>query len=110
MLAKHIIILDIMYINNLIKIPTTSYFNATLKRQGHDLLRIRGGIFKPLRKWGKSKCQRENPSKLSTTHFLSFSPIIYLCHKLVEVVIAWEWEEYGQNLNWAKHPFLKNVF
>ena len=53
---------------------------------------------------------RGNPSKLSTTHFLSFSPIIYFCQKLVQVVIAWEWEEYGKNSNWEEHPFWKNVF
>ena len=45
----------------LIKIPKTRYVNAT-KRWGHDFTRNReGGTFKPLRKWGKSKCQRETP-------------------------------------------------
>ena len=50
---------------NLIKIPTTSYVNATLKRRVHGFLRIRGGeeIFKPFGHWGKSKWKRENPSK-----------------------------------------------
>ena len=38
------------------------------------------------------------------------SPILYFCQKLVEVVIAWEWEEYGKNSNWEGHPFWKNVF
>ena len=32
----------------LIKIPTTSYVDATLKRWGHDFTRNRGGLFKLL--------------------------------------------------------------
>ena len=55
------------------QITTTSYVNATLKRWGHDFLRIRGGIFKPLSQWGKVKCQRENPSRFKLS-FLSYSP------------------------------------
>ena len=50
------------------------------------------------------------PIKMFNYDFLVFSPIIYFCQKLVEVVIAWEWEEYGKNSNWAEHPFWKNVF
>ena len=40
--------LDIMYIYNLIKIPTTSYVNATLKRWRHDFLRNRREIIQTL--------------------------------------------------------------
>ena len=54
----------------------------------------------------------ENPNVNGRTHqtvnYLSclIHPIIYYCHKLVEVVIAWEWEEYGQrNSNLGKNVF-----
>ena len=43
---------------------------------GHDFLRItarEGVVFKPLVQWGKAKCQRENPSKLSTTFLVLFN-------------------------------------
>ena len=55
----------------------------------------------------------ENPNIKGRTHqtinYLSclIHPIIYHCHKLVEAVIAWEWEEYGQrNSNLWKTHFL----
>ena len=38
-------IFDIMYICKLIKIPTTSYVNATLKRWRHDFTRNREGKY-----------------------------------------------------------------
>ena len=44
-----------------------------IMRWGHDFLGIRGGILKPLGQWGKSKFQRENPSKLSTTFLALFT-------------------------------------
>ena len=56
----HIIWTSCKYAIN--KIPTTSYVNATIKRWGHDFTKNREGeIFKPLRQWGKAKCQREKP-------------------------------------------------
>ena len=50
---------------------------------------------------------KETPSKLSTTHFLSFSPIIYFCQNSVGVVIAWEWEEYGEKIELGRAPILE---
>ena len=73
MLAMYILIFGHHVNMQLIKIPTTSYVNATLKRWGHDFLSIRGGIFKPLIQWGKAKCQGENPSSYQPP-FLSYSP------------------------------------
>ena len=56
---------------------------------------------------GKSHVSKENPSKLSTTHFLSFFPIIYFYQNLVEVVTTWEWEEYGKKFELGRAPILK---
>ena len=82
---------DIMYICNLIKIPTTIYVNATLKRWGHDFIRNRGGTFKPLSQW-------EKPNVKGKTHKTANYPFCLLCpviQKVVELVIAWEWARYG---------------
>ena len=54
-----------------------------IKRWGHDFLKIRGGIFKPLVQCGKSKCQRENPSNCQLP-FLSYSP-----NQLLLAEIGW---------------------
>ena len=48
-----------------------------------------------------------------TVNYLSclIHPIIYFHPKLVEVVIAWEWEEYGQgNSNLGKTHFWGKMF
>ena len=82
-------------------------------RWGHDFLRIRvwGGEYLTFGANG------ENPNVKGRTHqivhYLSclIHPIIYYSQKLVEVVIAWEWEEYGKiNSNFGKHPFLGKTF
>ena len=88
MQARHIVILDIMYICNLIKIPTTNYVNATLKIWGHDFLRISGGDIQTFEPMGKSQMSKGEPIK--TVNYLSclIHPIIYYYKKLVELVIA----------------------
>ena len=63
----------------------------------------KGGIFN-LEPLGRT---HENCQLPISCHF---SPIIYFYQNFVEVVIAWEWEEYGQNSNWVEHHFLNNVF
>ena len=69
----HIIILNHHVSMQLIKNPQPVMSMQQIKRWGHDFLSIRGGIFKPLGQRGKSKCQRENPSKLSTTFLVLFT-------------------------------------
>ena len=71
-----------------------------IMRWGHDFLRIRGGGCLTLSHGGK-------PIKTITTHFLSFSPIIYFCKNLVEAVIAWEWEEYGKKFELGRAPIFE---
>ena len=45
-----------------------------IMRWGHDFPKEWGGkLFKPLYQWGKSKCQRENPSNPQIP-ILSFVP------------------------------------
>ena len=61
--------LDIKYICNLIKIPTASYVNATLKRWGRDFTR-NGGDIQNLKPMGKIQMSRGKPIKLLTTHFV----------------------------------------
>ena len=79
-----------MYICNLIKIPTTSYVNATIMRWGHDFLWNNGGNIQTFGANG------ENPYVKGKTHqivnYLSCltHPIIYYCQKLAELVIAWD--------------------
>ena len=57
--------------------------------------------------WGKAKCLWENPSSCQLP-FLSFSPIIYFCQNVVELVIAWMGRVWAtKNLNWAENHFWK---
>ena len=56
--------------------------------------------------WGKAKCLRENPSNCQLP-FLSFSPIIYFCQNVVELVIAWNGKSMGKNSNWAENHFFE---
>ena len=110
MLARHVLILNIMKICNLIKIPTTKYVNATLKRWGHDFVRIRGGIFKCLSQWGKTKSQRENPSNCQLP-FLSYSPNNLLLLEVGWVRYCMGHARYDNpNSNWRSHQFLGNAF
>ena len=82
----------------LIKIPTTSCVNATLKRWGHDFIRNREG------KYSKPWANGVDPNVKRKTHkainylFCLIHPIIYFFHKLVEVVNALGCEEYGSQL------------
>ena len=79
-------------------------------RWGHDFLRIRGGIFKPLGQWGKAKSQRENPSNYQLP-FLSYSPNHLLLPEVGWVGYCMGWERYDNpNSNWRSHQFLGNVF
>ena len=39
--------------------------------------------------------------------FLSFSPIIYFCQNVVELVIAWNGKSMGKNSNWAENHFFE---
>ena len=74
--SQHITILDIMYICNLIKIPTTSYVNATLKEMGPDFLRIGGGGGKGIQTFvlmGKSRISKGEPIKNVNYPLLVFS-------------------------------------
>ena len=76
---------------------------------GHDFLRIRGGIFKPLGQWGKYKCQRENPSNCKL-HFLSYSPNHLLLPEIGWVGYCMGWARYeSPNSNGRSHQFLGNV-
>ena len=56
--------------------------------------------------WGKAKCLWENPSSCQLP-FFSFSPIIYFCQNVVELVIAWNGKSMGKNSNWAETHFWK---
>ena len=81
----------------LIKIPTTSYVNAT-QIWGHDFKRNREGYYP--NPWANSV----EPSVNGITHkavnylFCLLCPIIYLFQKLVEVVNALGMEEYGSKI------------
>ena len=60
---------------------------------------------------GKIQMLKGEPIKLSTTHFCLLCPIIYFFQKLVELVNAWGWEEYGsQYSNLRSHQILENGF
>ena len=62
---------------------------------GHDFPKDKGGKYLTLGShWGKAKCQWENPSN-SQLPFLSHTPNHLILPKMVEVVIAWGWEEHG---------------
>ena len=59
---------------------------------------------------GKSHMSKGEPIK--TVNYLSclIHPIIYYCQILVEVVIGWEWEEYGKTFELGRAPiFEKHV-
>ena len=47
--------------------------------------------------WGKAKCLWENPSSCQLP-FLYFSPIIYFCQNVVELVIAWNGKSMGNQI------------
>ena len=80
-------------------------------RRGHDFLRIRGGIFKPLGQWGKSKCQRENPSNCQLPIF-SFVPNHLILPEIVWVSYCMRmgkvWE--SEIRIWGSIHFWENVF
>ena len=65
------------------------------------------GVFKSLGQWGKSKCQRENRENFQLP-ILSFVP----SHpKVVELVNAWGWEEYGIQIRiWKATHFWEICF
>ena len=80
-------------------------------RWGHDFPKDREGNY--LNLWFNG----EKPNFKGRTHqsidypFLSFSPIIKLCQNVVELVIAWRWEEYGEQFQiWGKPIFGENQF
>ena len=94
----------------LIKIPITSYVNAT-KRWGHDFTKNREG------KYSNPRSNRVNPNVNGRTHkavnyiFWLIHPIIYFFQKLVEVVNAWGMEEYDSQIQiGASHHFWKPCF
>ena len=92
----------------LIKIPTTSYVNATLKRWGHDSQgRGRGKYSNP---WANG----EKPNVKGKIHKVVNYPFCLLCtviQKLVGEVNAWGWEEYEiQILIWEANHFWKTCF
>ena len=68
----------------------------------------KGGIFKPLGQWGKSKCQRENPSNCQLP-FLSYSPNHLLLLEVGWVGYCIGWVRYvSPNSNGRSHQFLEN--
>ena len=77
---------------------------------GHDFLRIRGEIFKPLGQWGKAKCQNGNPSKLSTTFLVLLTQSFIIARNWLSWLLH-GWARYDNpNSNWRSHHFLGNVF
>ena len=62
----------------LIKIPTTSYINATLKIWGHDFTRNWGVIIQTLEPTMFSQMSKGEPIKLSTTHFVFCANHLFL--------------------------------
>ena len=90
----------------LIKIPTTSCVNATLKRWGHDFTRNREGSIQTIEPIGLIQMSMGEPIKLSTTLFVFLLRIIYLFQKLVRAVNALGMEEYGNQIRiGASHHF-----
>ena len=75
-----------------------------IRRWGNYFPRIRGRECLNLSHWGK------NPSKLSATLYLSFSPTIYFCQNLVEVVIAWNGKSMGKIRIGKSTHFWKTCF
>ena len=77
-----------------------------IMRWGMIFLRIRRGEYLTFGANGEKPNVNERTHQ--TVYDLSclIHPIIYYCQKLVEVVIAWGWEEYGQgNLNLGENVF-----
>ena len=60
-----------------------------IMRWGHDFLRI-GGVFKPLGQMGKIQMSKGEPIKIVNYLSCLIHAIIYYCHKLVELAIAWD--------------------
>ena len=60
-----------------------------IMRWGHYFLRIRGGDIQTFGPMGKLQISKGEP--IQTGNYLSclIHPIIYYCHKLVGLVIAW---------------------
>ena len=56
--------------------------------------------------WGKAKCLGENPSNCQPP-FLSFSPIIYFCQNVVELVIAWNGKSMGNQIRIGQRPIFE---
>ena len=53
----------------------------------------------------------ETDKKRVVDNFDWFSPIIYFCQNVVELVIAWNGKSMGKKkFELGKDPFLKNVF
>ena len=82
--------MNTVYICILIKIPTTSYVNATIMRWGHDFLRISGGNIQNL--WANGEKPNVRGRAHQTVNYLSclIHPIIYYFQKFVGLVIAWD--------------------
>ena len=60
---------------------------------------------------GKSQMSKGEPINQSTTH-LSFSPIINFYQNVVELVIAWGWEDgksMGSNFEFGENPILGKI-
>ena len=73
---------------------------------GHDFLRIRGVKYLTYGPMGKSQCRWEDPSKCQLP-FLSFSPIIYFCQNVVELVIAWKGKSMGNQIRIGQRPIFE---
>ena len=82
--------LDIMYICNLIKIPTTSYVNATLKGWGHDFLRIREGDIQTFEPMGKIQMSKGKPIKMSTIFLVLFTQTFITTRKWLRKLFPWD--------------------
>ena len=83
-----------------------------IMRWGHDFLRIRRGEYLTFGANGeKPNVKGRTHQSVSQLPILSFSPIIKFCQNVVELVIAWGWEEYGQQFRiWGKPIFGENQF
>ena len=74
--------------------------------KGHDFPKDREGNY--LNLWANG----ENPNVKERTHqtlnypFCLFPPIIKFCQNVVELVIAWGWEEYGKQFRICGKPIL----
>ena len=82
-----------------------------IMRWGHDFPKDKKGeIFNLWGQWGKPNL---NGRTHQTINYLSclIHPIISFCRKLVEVVIAWGWEEYRHEFRiWGKPIFWGKLF